>query len=35
MHSVFTTLLDGAERVMPSLTPETLTDPTPAMRPIR
>jgi hypothetical protein len=32
MHSAFADLLDGAERVLPSLTPETLVDSTPAMR---
>ena len=35
MHSTFTTLLDAAERVMPSLTPDALMDPRPSMRPIR
>ncbi len=32
MHSAFADLLDGAERVLPSLTPETLVDSTPAVR---
>lgn len=35
MRSTFTTLLDVAERVLPSLTPETLADATPAMRWLR
>jgi nitrous oxidase accessory protein len=35
MRSTFTTLLDVAERVLPSLTPETLSDATPAMRWLR
>jgi nitrous oxidase accessory protein len=35
MRSVFTTLLDGAERVLPSLTPEVLVDRAPAMRRFR
>jgi nitrous oxidase accessory protein len=35
MRSTFTTLLDIAERVLPSLTPETLSDATPAMRWLR
>jgi nitrous oxidase accessory protein len=35
MHSTFTTVLDAAERVMPSLTPDILIDPKPTMRPIR
>jgi nitrous oxidase accessory protein len=34
MRSTFTTLLDAAERVIPSLTPETLVDRTPSMRPV-
>ena len=34
LRSAFVDLLDAAERVLPALTPETLTDPTPAMRPI-
>jgi nitrous oxidase accessory protein len=33
MHSAFVELLDGAERVIPSLTPDALMDRTPAMRP--
>lgn len=32
MRSPFADLLDGAERMIPSLTPETLVDSTPAMR---
>jgi nitrous oxidase accessory protein len=32
MRSTFTTLLDAAERVVPSLTPRVLVDSTPAMR---
>jgi len=32
MRSAFADLLDGAERIIPSLTPETLVDSTPAMR---
>jgi nitrous oxidase accessory protein len=32
MRSAFADLLDGAERIIPSLTPETLADATPAMR---
>lgn len=32
MRSTFTTLLDAAERVVPSLTPQVLVDSTPAMR---
>jgi nitrous oxidase accessory protein len=32
MRSAFADLLDGAERILPSLTPETLVDSTPAMR---
>jgi nitrous oxidase accessory protein len=32
MRSTFTTLLDAAERVLPSLTPDALVDATPAMR---
>jgi nitrous oxidase accessory protein len=32
MHSTFTTLLDAAERVFPSLTPDALADASPAMR---
>ena len=32
MRSAFADLLDGAERVLPSLTPEKLVDSTPAMR---
>ncbi|MGH7618669.1 MAG: nitrous oxide reductase family maturation protein NosD [Gemmatimonadaceae bacterium] len=35
MHSAFTSLLDAAERVVPSLTPDALADARPAMRPIR
>jgi nitrous oxidase accessory protein len=35
MRSTFTTLLDAAERVMPSLTPDVLVDHQPAMRPFR
>lgn len=34
-RSVFVGLLDAAERVLPSLTPETLVDAAPAMRPNR
>ncbi|HEY3532964.1 MAG TPA: nitrous oxide reductase family maturation protein NosD, partial [Casimicrobiaceae bacterium] len=34
MHSVFVDVLDGAERVLPSLTPDALTDRAPAMRPV-
>ena len=34
MRSAFVELLDGAERVLPSLTPETVVDSTPAMHPI-
>jgi nitrous oxidase accessory protein len=34
-RSVFVALLDAAERVLPSLTPETLRDDAPAMRPNR
>jgi nitrous oxidase accessory protein len=34
MHSAFVELLDGAERVLPSLTPDALVDRAPAMRPI-
>jgi nitrous oxidase accessory protein len=34
LRSSFVTLLDAAERVVPALTPETLADPRPAMRPI-
>jgi nitrous oxidase accessory protein len=34
MHSAFVELLDGAERVLPSLTPDALADQTPAMRPV-
>jgi nitrous oxidase accessory protein len=33
MHSTFIELLDRAERALPSLTPETVVDATPAMRP--
>ena len=32
MRSAFADLLDGAERIIPSLTPETLVDSTPVMR---
>lgn len=35
LRSTFTTLLDAAERVLPSLTPGALVDATPAMRPVR
>lgn len=35
LRSTFVELLDEAERVLPSLTPETVVDSTPAMRPIR
>jgi nitrous oxidase accessory protein len=35
MRSAFVELLDAAERVLPSLTPETVVDLTPAMAPIR
>jgi nitrous oxidase accessory protein len=35
MRSTFATLLDAAERVLPSLTPESFVDPTPAMRRLR
>jgi len=35
LRSPFVALLDLAERVVPSLTPETLVDATPAMRRIR
>jgi nitrous oxidase accessory protein len=35
MRSTFTTLLDAAERVIPSLTPDALADASPSMRPIR
>ncbi|HVX41022.1 MAG TPA: nitrous oxide reductase family maturation protein NosD [Gemmatimonadaceae bacterium] len=35
MRSAFVELLDGAERVLPSLTPETLVDSAPAMRRIQ
>jgi len=35
MRSAFVELLDGAERVLPSLTPESLVDSTPAMRRIQ
>jgi nitrous oxidase accessory protein len=35
MRSVFTTLLDAAERVLPSLTPEVIVDRAPAMRRFR
>ena len=34
MHSAFVELLDGAERVLPSLTPDALMDRAPAMRPV-
>lgn len=34
MHSAFVELLDGAERVFPSLTPDALVDRAPAMRPV-
>lgn len=34
MHSAFVDLLDGAERVIPSLTPDALVDRGPAMRPV-
>ena len=34
MHSAFVELLDGAERVIPSLTPDALVDRAPAMRPV-
>lgn len=33
MHSTFATLLDAAERVLPSLTPDALADRSPAMKP--
>jgi len=32
LRSVFVTLLDAAERALPSLTPETLVDARPRMR---
>ena len=32
LRSAFVSLLDAAERVLPSLTPETMADETPAMR---
>jgi nitrous oxidase accessory protein len=35
MRSVFADVLDGAERIFPALTPATLVDATPAMRPLR
>lgn len=35
LRSFFVDLLDGAERVFPALTPATLVDPAPAMRPHR
>jgi len=35
LRSPFVTLLDVAERVLPSLTPETLADASPAMRRMR
>jgi nitrous oxidase accessory protein len=35
MRSAFADLLDGAERILPSLTPDALVDSTPAMRRIR
>jgi nitrous oxidase accessory protein len=34
MHSAFVDVLDGAERVLPSLTPDALMDRAPAMRPV-
>ena len=34
LRSVFVSLLDTAERALPSLTPEMLVDPGPSMRPI-
>lgn len=34
LRSTFTTLLDAAERVLPSLTPDALVDARPAMKPI-
>jgi nitrous oxidase accessory protein len=35
MRSTFADVLDGAERMFPALTPPTLVDSTPAMRPLR
>jgi nitrous oxidase accessory protein len=35
LRSAFVDLLDASERALPSLTPETLADPTPAMRRLR
>jgi nitrous oxidase accessory protein len=35
MRSAFVELLDGAERLMPTLTPDALVDATPAMRRVR
>ena len=35
MHSAFVELLDGAERLIPTLTPDALVDPTPAMRKLK
>lgn len=35
LRSVFVDVLDAAERVIPSLTPESLVDPRPAMRPLQ
>ena len=34
LRSFFATLLDWTERLVPSLTPENLVDPAPAMRPV-
>jgi nitrous oxidase accessory protein len=34
MHSLLVTMLDVAERVVPSLTPETLVDAAPMMKPL-
>jgi nitrous oxidase accessory protein len=35
LRSAFVSLLDAAERVLPALTPETLADARPAMKPRR
>jgi nitrous oxidase accessory protein len=35
LRSLFVGLLDAAERVLPALTPETLADARPSMRPIK
>jgi hypothetical protein len=35
MRSAFVELLDGAERLIPTLTPDALVDATPAMRRVR